>query len=83
MGGTHPIFGVYAGGDSLTSEYKLSSPNSYSITSQIRSKRSLDIAETSLHALVASTTSLKFNGKLDVTEGDPSTLSELNMESFL
>jgi len=65
------------------SEYKLSSLNSYSSTSQIRSKRSLNIAETSLHALWVSTTSLKFNGKLDVTEGDPSTLSELNMECFL
>jgi len=82
-GGTHPIFGVYVGGDSLMSEYKLLSSNSYFSTSQIRSKRSFNIIETSLHALWVSTTSLKFNGKLDVTEGDPSTLSELNMESFL
>jgi len=82
-GGAHPIFGVYVGGDSLTSEYKLLSPNSYSSTSQIRSNRSLNIAETSLHALQVSTTSLKFNRKLDVTEGDSSTLSDFNMESFL
>jgi len=73
----------YVGGDSLTSEYKLSSLNSYSSTSRIRSKRSLNIAETPLHAFWVSTTSLKFNSKLDVTEGDPSTLSELNMDSFL
>ena len=67
-GRTHPIFGVYVGGDSLRSKYKLLSPNSYSGTSQIRSKRSLNIAETSLHALQVNTMFLKFNGNLDVTE---------------
>jgi len=70
-------------GDALTSDYKLTSPNSYSSTSQIRSNRSLNMAETSLHAFRINTTSLNFNGKLDVTEGDPSTLSEFNMDAFL
>jgi len=81
--GTHPIFEVYVGGDALTSDYKITSPHSYSSTSQIRSEHSLNIAETSLHDLRSNTTSLKFNGKLDVTEGDPLTLSELSMEAFL
>jgi len=79
----HPIFGMYVGGDALTSDYKLTYPNSYSSTSQTRSERSLNMAEKSLHALWINTTSLKFNGKLDVTEGDTSTLSELNMGAFL
>jgi len=81
-GGTHPIFGIYVGGDALTLDYKLTSPNSYSSTFQIRSECSLNMAETSLYALRINTTSLKFNGKLDVTEGDTSMLSELNTEAF-
>jgi len=82
-GGTHPIFGVYVGGDALISDYKLTFTYSYSRTSQIRSERSFNIAETSLYALQIDTTSLKFNEKLDVTEENPANLSELNMEAFL
>jgi len=82
-GGTHPIFEVYVGGDDLTSDYKLASPHSYSSTSQICGKRSLNIVETYLYTLRIDTSSLKFNGKLDVTEGNSATLSELNMEIFL
>ena len=41
------------------------------------------MAETSLHAQKGNTTSLKFNGKLDVTEENTASLTELNIEGFL
>ena len=55
----------------------------YTNISQICSERSLNIAETALHAQQAELTSLKFNGKVDISEEYPSTLSELNIKRFL
>ena len=82
-GGTHPIFGVFVGGDRLNEQYELASPFSYASTSQVRSVRSLSIAETALHTQRADNSSLKFNGKLEVTNENQSSLTELNMEEFL
>lgn len=81
-GGRHPIL-ASMGGDTLDENYNLESSFSYSNISQIRSERSLNIAETALHAQRSELTSSKFNGTIDVSEGDPSTLSELNTEGFL
>ena len=82
-GGKHPIFGIYVGGDQLTEEYKLASTFSYTSTSQIRSERSLNVAENALHTQRADTTTLKFNGKLEVSSESQSTLTELSMEGYL
>ena len=83
-GGTHPIFGLYMGGDALDTSYKFVSGSSvYSSTSQLRSEKGLQVAESSLHNQRNNTTSLKFNGKLDVTSGETATLTELNMDSFI
>ena len=82
-GGTHPIFVTYLGGAPLDSGYCLISADTYSSTSQLRSIKGLQMAETQLHSHRDSTTSLKFNGKLDVTDGEVATLTELNMEAFL
>ena len=49
-GGEHPIFGVYVGGDPLTSNYQLMSPDSYSSTSQFRSEKGFQVAESALHS---------------------------------
>ena len=81
-GGTHPIFGIYVGGSSLDKDYSLTNRNGYSGTSQLRSKKSLNLAENSLYTQRDDTTSLKFNGKMDVASNTVS-LSELNLESFL
>ena len=51
--------------------------------SKIRSEKSLNIKEASLHTQSINTTSLKFNSQLDATEGDPATRSKLNMKAFL
>ena len=82
-GGKHPIFGIYVGGDRLTETYELASSFSYSGTSQIRSERSLNVAETSLHTQRANATTPKFNGKLEVSSDNQSTLTELSMEGYL
>ena len=49
----------------------------------MRTENILSIAETSLHSQRADTTSLKFNGKLDITEEHTASLTELNLEGFL
>ena len=41
------------------------------------------MAETSLHSQRGNSTSLKCNGKIDVTEGNTASLAELNLELFL
>ena len=66
--GTHPIFGIYVEGTPLAAEHTLNAPHSYSSTSKIRSERSLNVAETSLHLQRINIMSLKFNGKMEVTE---------------
>jgi len=68
-GGRHPIFGIYVGGDALDTNYELELPFSYTNTSQIRSERSLNIAETALHAQRAELVFIKLNGKLNVSDG--------------
>ena len=81
-GGSHPIFGIYVGGSPITSKYKLSQPDGYNSTSQLRSEKSLNLVETALHTKRDDTTTLKFNGKLDVATNTAS-LSELTLEDFL
>ena len=82
-GGTHPIFGVYVRGSALDKGYNLTSPHSYSSTYQLRTVKSLNMAEKSLYSQRGDTTSLKFNGKLDVAEGNTASLTKLNVEGFL
>ena len=81
-GGTHPIFGLYIGGDALTASYASSSPDSKSNTTQLRSVNELQIAENFLHSQKNNTTSLKFNGRSDVIEENSISLSEFIMEAF-
>ena len=81
-GGQHSIFEIYVGGSSLDASYKLTNQNGYSSTSQLRSEKSLNLAENSLYTQRDDTTSLKFNGKMNVTANTAS-LSEMNLESFL
>lgn len=82
-GGNHPIFGIYVGGLALNQDYKLTSAQSYSSTSQFRTENSLNMDETSLHSQRGNSTSLKFNGELNFAEGNTDSLTELNLEGFL
>lgn len=81
-GGRHPIFGIYVRGSALNQEYKLTCAQSYSSTSKLRTEKSINMAETSFHSQQGNITSLKFNGKLDVTKGDNDSLTKLNLEVF-
>ena len=82
-GGTHPIFGIYVGGGALDTAYKLKDGSCYSCTSQLRNEKQLNVAETSLYEQRNNTTTLKFNGNMDVQEPNTASLSELNLEQFL
>jgi len=67
----------------LNEEYKLASTLSYASTSQIRSERSLNIAETALPIQRADSTPLKFNGKLEISSENQASLAELILENYL
>ena len=67
----------------ITSHYKLYSTYIYSSPSQLHSELNLNIDGASLHAQCNDLSNLKFKGKMDVSEGDIATLSDLNLESFL
>ena len=82
-GGKHPIFGTYVGGSPLDNEYKLTQTHCYSSTSQLRTEKQLSVAESALYTQRSNTTTLKFNGKMDVKESNTASLSELNLEAFL
>ena len=82
-GGKHPIFGTYVGGSPLDNKYKLTQAHCYSSTSQLRTEKQLSVAESALYTQRNSTTTLKFNGKMDVRESNTASLSELNLEAFL
>jgi len=82
-GGTHPIFGLYVGGDALTNMYHLASSDTYSSTSHLRGDKVLQVAESSLHSQRNYVTSIKFNGKLEITSNTSGvSLTEPSMESF-
>ena len=81
-GGKYPIFGTYVGESPLDNSYKLTNAG-HSSTTQLRTEKSLNIAETSLYAKRNETASLKFNGKMNMTEGNTTSLSEFHLEGFL
>ena len=79
-GGIHPTYGVYLGGTALDNDYKLTSTITYRFASQRRHPKSTVSIEKSVMDARASTTTLKFNGKLDSTSG---TATELDKERFV
>ena len=82
-GGRHPIFGIYVGGAPLDNQYELSHTDTYASTSQLRNEKQLSVAETSLHNQRNNTTTLKFNGNMDVKESNTASLTEMNLDMFL
>lgn len=80
----HPIVGFYFRGNALTITRCLVSDHTHSSTSQLHSDKCIQLAKISLHTRQNNTTSMKFSGKLEVTNNSGSVfLSELNMESLL
>ena len=79
-GAEHPIFGYYVGGCPINEEYKLSRPNPFKYTSQLRNVKQLSNNETKLIDNRSSTSTMKFDGNLELTESSPST--EMNKDQF-
>jgi hypothetical protein len=79
-GGIHATYGVYLGGTALDNDYRLTSTITYHFASQRRHPKLTVSIEKSVMDARASTTTLKFNGKLDSTSG---TATELDKERFV
>ena len=79
-GGIHPVFGLFMGGTALDSkDYK--AIGKFSFASQGRNAKGLSSIEQNLMNARDSTTSLKFDGKLEAVVS--STRTEIGKERFL
>ena len=79
-GGKHPVLGNYLGGSDLNGKYCLTKTNSYKFTSQLRSVKQLSANETKLREEQNSISTMKFDGKLELTNS--SSLTEMDKEQF-
>jgi hypothetical protein len=80
-GGTHPIYGVFLGGGSIGAGWDMDDAR-YRFSSQRRDEKSVGKVERGLTDARDKTTTLKFNGtlELDGTEGSE---KELDKDQFL
>ena len=83
-GGVHPIYGNYLGGAKLDDEYKCVTKSGgsgvYRFSTQRRHEKTMSGIEKTLRDARDSPTSIKFNGKLEASEGS---LSEIGKERFV
>ena len=79
-GGTHPVLGTYLGVSDLDNEYRLMKKNSYKFTSQLRTVKQLSANETKLREERNSISTMKFDGKLELSDSSRST--EIDKEQF-
>jgi hypothetical protein len=79
-GGIHPLYDLYLGGSPLDNEYKPTEVDSYSYASQRRNIKTIATIERDLTMARDSTTSLKFDGKLEPVIGST---TEVGKERFL
>ena len=79
-GGTHPIYGIYAGGAPLNNIYKLITTNSFYHFSQVQSTKQAITDETTLITNMEDTSKPNFNGNLDLTA---CSLTGYNKEGFM
>ena len=79
-GGEHTVLGVYMGGCGIDSNYEKVKNVSYQHSLQLRNLNALIKSEANLMKSLDDTTTMKYNGKIDLK---PSETSELNKEQFL
>jgi hypothetical protein len=79
-GGIHPLFELYLGGSPLDDEYRPIESNSYSYATQRRNIKTIASIERDLTSARHSTTTLKFDGKLEPVVGST---TEVGKERFL
>ena len=79
-GGIHPLYELYLGGSPLDDEYKPIKLNSYSYATQRHNIKMIASIERDLKSARDSTTTLKFDGKLESVVGST---TEVGKERFL
>jgi hypothetical protein len=81
-GGIHSVYGLYIGGAPLNQNYKLTSTgrSTYSFASQRRNVKTISSIERELVSARDSTTTLKFDGKLEAVTASA---TEIGKERFL
>ena len=79
-GGIHPLYELYLGGSPLDSDYKPTESDSYSYATQRRNIKTIASIERDLTTARDSTTTLKFDGKLEPVVGS---ITEVGKERFL
>ena len=77
-GGIHSVYGLYIGGSELDQEYKTVAR--YAYASQRRNVKTISSIERDLVSARDSTTSIKFDGKLEAVTGSA---TEIGKERFL
>jgi hypothetical protein len=78
-GGIHPLYELYLGGSPLDSDYKPTESDSYSYATQRRNIKTIASIERDLTTARDSTTTLKFDGKLEPVVGS---ITEVGKERF-
>jgi hypothetical protein len=79
-GGIHPLYELYLGGSPLDSDYQPTEPDSFSYATQRRNVKTIASIERDLTTARDSTTTLKFDGKLEPVVGST---TEVGKERFL
>lgn len=76
------MYGTYMGGSALDDDYELMNVRSYKYTTQLRNPKQLASSERSLMTARNDGTSIKFNGKLELS-GTTTETAELDKEQFV
>lgn len=79
-GGTHPIYGIYAGEAPLNDIYELITTNSFHHVLQVQSTKQANTNETTLITNMEDASKPKFNGNPDLT---PCSLTKYDKEGFI
>ena len=80
-GGIHPVYGLYIGGSALDDSYKAVDSSSYSYASQRRHVKTISSIERDLVTARDSTTTLKFDGKLEPVVGSTTEIGKEDRKS--
>ena len=81
-GGIHRSYGLFLGGSALDDKYQLINARPYKYTTQLRNPKQLASIEKTLMTARNDASSIKFNGKLELTGGTTET-AELDKEQFI
>jgi hypothetical protein len=81
-GGIHSRYDTFVGGCAMDDHYRLINPRSYKFTTQLRNSKATASLEKTLMSARNDASSIKFNGKLELTDTTTET-AELDKEQFI